>query len=289
MSGAQPGSGRAYETVLVDRVDGVTTITLNRPEKKNAMPPNLHLEMRELLERLTYDPETRVLVITGAGESFCAGMDLKEFFMALRDDPAEFARIRDISTEWRGRTLRYFPKPTIAMINGYCFGGAFAIVEGCDLAIAAEDAVFGLSEINFKHFPGGAVSKAIANILRPRDALFYALTGRPFDGKKAAEIGFVNYAVPRDQLRDETMALARELAAKDPLALKTTKDAYRHSLRMDWDDAMDYTTAKSNEKSYLQRDTWKDEGIGDFLAKRYRPGLEGHEGAPRKADAPENA
>ncbi len=266
-----------YETVLVDRDDGVTTITLNRPEKRNAMPPALHLEMRTLLEQLAYDPDTRVVVMTGAGDAFCAGMDLKQFFIDLRDDPEEFARIRDISTEWRGRTLRYFPKPTIAMVNGYCFGGAFAIVEGCDLAIAAEDAVFGLSEINFKHYPGGAVTKAIANILRPRDALLYAMTGRPFDGKKAAEIGFVNHAVPRERLRDETMALARELAAKDPLALRTTKLAYRHSLRMDWDDAMDYATAKSNEKSYFQHDAWKDEGIGDFLAKRYRPGLGGHE------------
>ena len=266
-----------YETVLVEREDGVTTIVLNRPEKKNAMPPKLHLEMRELLEKLAYDPETRVLVITGAGDAFCAGMDLKQFFMDLRDDPAEFARIRDISTEWRGRTLRYFPKPTIAMINGYCFGGAFAIVEGCDIAVAAEEATFGLSEINFKHFPGGAVSKAIANILRPREALFYAMTGRPFDGKRAAEIGFVTMAVPRARLREETMALAHELAAKDPIALKTTKDAYRHCLRMDWDAAMDYTTAKSNESSYFQRDAWKDEGIGDFLAKRYRPGLGGHE------------
>ena len=97
-------------------------------------------------------------------------MDLKQFFMELRDRPSEFRRITDISTEWRSRTLRYFPKPVIAMINGYCFGGAFAIVEGCDLAVAGEEAVFGLSEINFKHFPGGAVSKAIANILRPRDA-----------------------------------------------------------------------------------------------------------------------
>lgn len=275
---------RRYETVLMETdADGITTITLNRPEKRNAMPPKMHLEMREILERLAYDPASKVLVITGAGESFCAGMDLKQFFMDLRDDPSEFARIRDISTEWRGRTLRFFPKPVIAMINGYCFGGAFAIVEGCDLAVAAEDAVFGLSEINFKHYPGGAVSKAIGNLLRPRDALLYAMTGRPFDGKKAAEIGFVNFAVPRERLREETMALARELAAKDPLALKATKDAYRHSLAMNWDDAMDYSTAKSNEKSYLQGDTWRDEGIGDFLSKRYKPGLEGNESVSARA------
>src|SRR5262249_58460368 len=98
-----------------------------------------------------------------------------------------------LATEWRGRTLRYFPKPTIAMVNGYCFGGAFSIVEGCDIAIAAEEATFGLSEINFKGFPGGCVSKPLAQLFRPPDALVYGSTGRRFDGKAAAAMGFVHY------------------------------------------------------------------------------------------------
>ena len=152
---------------------------------------------------------SRVLVITGAGDSFCAGMDLKEVFHALKDQPARYDKVIRLATEWRGRTLRYFPKPTIAMINGYCFGGAFSIVEGCDLAIAADEATFGLSEINFKGFPGGAVSKSLANLLRPRDALFYALTGRRFGGKVAAQIGLVNFSVPLAQLKAETMAVAQ--------------------------------------------------------------------------------
>jgi trans-feruloyl-CoA hydratase/vanillin synthase len=84
-----------------------------------------------------------------------------------------------MAVEWRGRTLRYYPKPTIAMVNGYCFGGAFSIVEGCDLAVAADEAKFGLSEINFRMFPGGSVSKSLANLMRPRDALLYAMTGAP--------------------------------------------------------------------------------------------------------------
>ena len=87
------------------------------------------------------------------------------------------------------------------MVNGYCFGGAFSIVEGCDLAFAAKEATFGLSEINFKHYPGGSVSKSLANLLRPRDALFYAMTGRTFKGDRAAEIGFVNAAYPLAELK----------------------------------------------------------------------------------------
>src|SRR6201999_1804179 len=130
------------------------------------------------------------VVITGAVDSFCAGMDLKEFFQELKDQPAEYDRIYRIAPGWPSRALRHFSHPTIAMINGFCSGGAFSIVESCDLAFAAEDAKLGLSEINFKGFPGGSVSKSLANLFRPRDALFYGLTGRLFDGREAERIGF---------------------------------------------------------------------------------------------------
>ena len=178
-------------------------LTLNRPEKRNAMNPTLGEEVTDALERLRNDDRCRVLVITGAGESFCAGMDLKQFFMELQDKPAEYDRAHRVAVEWRGRTLRLFPKPTIAMVNGHCFGGAFTIVEGCDLAVAAADAKMGLSEINFKMFPGGSVGKSMGNLLRPRDYMLYALTGRPMSGQIAADIGFINYAVPREELRDK--------------------------------------------------------------------------------------
>jgi trans-feruloyl-CoA hydratase/vanillin synthase len=270
-----------YDTILVDLADGVATLTLNRPEKKNAMNPRLHEEVTHALERLRYDDAARVVVVTGAGDSFSAGMDLKEFFIELKDKPAEYDRITRISVEWRGRTLRHFPKPTIAMVNGHCFGGAFTIVEACDLATAAEDAKMGLSEINFKMFPGGSVSKSMGNLLRPRDYLWYAMTGRPFTGKIAAEIGFVNFAFPRERLHEETMAAAREIAGKDPSALRATKDAYRHSLQMDWDAAMSYASAMEAQHVQRQSDAFRKEGIGDFLDKKYRPGLGGHEQAGR--------
>jgi feruloyl-CoA hydratase/lyase len=266
-----------FETLLVDTSDdGVATVTFNRPKKKNAMSPSLHRDMTAALDALRYDAAVKVVVITGAGDAFCAGMDLKEFFTDLKSDPAEYDRVFRMATEWRGRTLRYFPKPTIAMINGFCFGGAFSIVEGCDLAIAAEEATFGLSEVNFKLFPGGAVSKSLANLLRPRDALWYGLTGRPFHGKVAAEIGFINLAVPLARLREETMTVARELAQKDPWALKATKDAYRNSLDMGWEAAIDYASAKEMELVLRQGDAFRKEGIGDFLAGKYKPGLESH-------------
>jgi feruloyl-CoA hydratase/lyase len=272
-----------YETIKIETGNGVTVLTLNRPEKKNAMNPRLHEEVTAALEACRYDDACRVLVLTGAGDAFCAGMDLKEVFHGLKDQPATYDRIIRMATEWRGRTLRYFPKPTIAMVNGYCFGGAFSIVESCDIAIAADEATFGLSEINFKGFPGGAVSKSLANVLRPREALFYALTGRRFGGKKAAEIGFVTYSVPLATLAGETMTVAREIAGKDPWALKAAKDSYRYALEMSWDASMNYTAAKEEELSAMQKVRgWKDGGVSDFVAGKFKPGLEGHETIERK-------
>jgi feruloyl-CoA hydratase/lyase len=250
-------------TVKVEIENAVAVVTLNRPAKRNAMSPSLHLEMAETLEKLRYEPTSRVVIV-------------KQFFVDLKDNPPEFDRIFRVATEWRFRTLRYYPKPTIAMINGYCFGGAFSIVEGCDLAFAANEATFGLSEINFKHYPGGSVSKSLANLLRPRDALFYAMTGRTFGGQRAAEIGLINASYPLAELKKETMAIAQELAAKDPDALSACKDGYRFSLEMSAEAAMNYSAAKSDQLSMRQKDSWRSEGIGDFLQGKYRPGLSGH-------------
>ncbi len=267
-----------YETVLIEIDDRVAKVIMNRPEKKNAMNPRMILDMTEVLEALRYDDDVRVIVLTGAGDAFCAGMDLKEFFYDLKGKkPNDYDRSSRLLQEWRGRTLRHFPKPTIAMVNGYCFGGAFPNVECCDLAIAADEAQFGLSEINFGLFPGGHVSKSLANLFRPRDALLYGMTGRRFDGKEAARIGFVNYSVPLAELEAETMALAREIAGKDPAALKATKDAYRFSLDMSWEAAMNYSVAKENELYLQQKGAWVEDGIGDFMKGLYKPGLAGHE------------
>ena len=265
------------DTIKVAITDGVAKVVFNRPNKKNAMNPQLHKDITHVLEQLRYDDDARVLVITGAGDAFCAGMDLKEFFHDLKDRPKEYDEIWRLATEWRSRTLRYFPKPTIAMVNGFCFGGAFSIVESCDLAFAAIEAKFGLSEINFKGFPGGSVSKSLANLFRPRDALFYAMTGRSFDGAEAERIGLVNKAFPLAELEQQTLTIAGEIAGKDPVALHMTKDAYRHSLEMPLDAALNFSVAKEAEMTVKQGDAWRGEGIRDFVAGEYKPGLGGHE------------
>lgn len=267
----------SYETLLIERDagTGVTVLTFNRPEQRNAMSPQLHQDMTDALAELWYDDETRVLVLTGSGPAFCAGMDLKQFFLMLEDKPKEYERVNALAAEWRGRTLRNFPKPTIGMINGFCFGGAFSIVESCDIAIAANEATFGLSEINFGMFPGGTVSKSLGNSLPSKTALFYGLTGRPFSGERAAEIGFINYAVPSEELREHVLELAADIAKHDPEALRATKEAYRQSLRMDWDAALSYSTARERQVTLVQNNAWRAENLTAFADGDYKPGLGG--------------
>ena len=113
---------------------------MNRPEKRNAMSPELHLDMDDALDELAADPETQVLVLTGAGEAFCAGQDIRLYFRGTDDNPKLRAQGRAAPNQWRWQRLSTFPKPTIAMVNGYCFGGGFTQLSACDLAIAADDA-----------------------------------------------------------------------------------------------------------------------------------------------------
>ncbi len=241
-----------YDTLLVERAEQITTIAFNRPEKRNALSPRLHREMYDLLSRLEGDEATRVLILTGTGPAFCAGQDLTEFFHDLAGNEAERQRVSHLATMWRDLILRMFPKPTIAMVNGYCFGAGTAIVAACDLAIAADDALFGIPAVNFGGLPGGMVAKAIADMLGYRDALYYCIGGQPFDGRQAAAIKFVNRAVPAAQLREETWALARTLAAKDPLALRATKEALRQVRELDQEQAYYWLETKRNELRWRQ-------------------------------------
>jgi trans-feruloyl-CoA hydratase/vanillin synthase len=272
-----------FQTLKIDNEDGVTTVTFNRPEKRNAMNPQLHQDMYDALTALEGDPATRVLVVTGAGESFSAGQDLKEYFKEVGDDQAQRNLNKRISDDWRNRLLRLFPKPTIAMINGHCFGGAFTIVAACDFAIAADDAQFGLSEVNWGAIPGGMVSKVIGAQMSYRDALYYAMTGERFDGAKAAEMRWINKSVPRDQLDGEVRDLALRLAKMDAAALWSTKEAFKLVQDMSWDQAFHWLLAKSNELKFRHSiEGSGEEGLDKFLRKEFKPGLGSHTTATAK-------
>jgi trans-feruloyl-CoA hydratase/vanillin synthase len=265
-----------FQCVAVEITDGVAWVTLNRPEKRNAMNPTLNAEMLELLLALDAEPDAAVIVISGAGDSFSAGMDLKEYFREVDEQPDWVQRqVRRDSMSWQWRTLRTYAKPTIAMVNGWCFGGAFTPMIACDLAIAADEATFGLSEINWGIPPGGNVSRALAETVGTRDAMLYIMTGRTFDGPRAAQMGLVNESVPRAELRATVSALADELKSKNPVVLRAAKLGFRHCLEMSWDASEDYLYAKLEQSQFVDREGGRSEGLHQFLdEKSIRPGLQ---------------
>jgi len=266
---------KKYETILVEKQNGITWVTFNRPDKRNAMSPQMHLDMDDVLDELASDEETQVLVITGAGESFSSGQDIRLYFRGTETDPVMRAKARRASNQWRWQKLSTFPKPTIAMVNGFCFGGAFTQVCACDFAIAADEAMFGLSEVNWGILPGGIVSWNMAQVMNYRDALYYAMTGDTFDGKKAREIGFVNMHVPRTKLKEETIKFAKKLMEKSPAALRYTKEAIRAVRFMNEPQAQDYLNAKSDALKFNDKEGSRQEGMRQFLdEKSYRPGFE---------------
>ena len=264
--------------VLVELDEGIAWVTLNRPAKRNAMSPALNDEMVRVLDALEVDERVAVVVITGAGDSFSAGMDLKEFFRDLDHLPYhQKIRIKRSAWQWQWKMLLNYPKPTIAMVNGWCFGGAFTPLVACDLAIAADEAQFGLSEINWGIIPGGNVTKAITATMPHRDAMYYAITGKTFDGRKAAEMRLVNESVPRSELKDKTRELAKLLCGKNPTVMRGTKMAVRLVQEMSWEMSNDYLMAKSSEAQFLDPERGRSQGLTQFLdEKSYQPGLSGY-------------
>src|SRR5579864_5756673 len=189
------------KTVAFDVENRIAWVRFNRPEKRNCMSPTLNREMMEVLNELEFRDDVGVLVLSGEGDAWSAGMDLKEYF---RETEAKGqGAVRQVQREAYGwwRRLRWYQKPTIAMVNGWCFGGGYGPLFACDLAFASEEAQFGLSEINWGILPGGGATKVAHELLSFRHAMYHALMGENIDGRKAAEWGLVNEALPLAKLR----------------------------------------------------------------------------------------
>jgi len=267
-----------WKTVEVVVEEGIAWVTLNRPEKRNAMSPTLNREMIDVLETIELDEDAQVLVLTGAGESWSAGMDLKEYFRETDGKP-EIAqeRMRRDCSQWQWKLLRFYTKATIAMVNGWCFGGAFSPLVACDLAIAADEAVFGLSEINWGIPPGNLVSKAVADTMGHRQALYYIMTGETFTGAQAAQMGLVNKSVPRAQLRDEVKAMAAKLLEKNPVVLRYAKHGFKRCRELTWDQSEDYLYAKVDQSIGRDPEKGRVQGLKQFLDdKTIKPGLQAY-------------
>lgn len=254
--------------------NGIAWVSFNRPEKRNCMSPSLNRRMMEVLDELEFRDDFGVLVLKGEGSAWSAGMDLKEYF---RETEAQgLGAIRKSQREAYGwwRRLRWYQKVTIAMVNGWCFGGGYGPLFACDLAIAADEAEFGLSEINWGILPGGGATKVVVDLLSMRDAMYHALTGERISGKQAAEWKLVNESVPLEQLEARVTELANVLLQKNPVALKAAKDAVRRVKDMTYDDAEDYLIRAQEAANFHDKTEGRKEGIRQFIdEKSYKPGL----------------
>jgi feruloyl-CoA hydratase/lyase len=265
------------DTVSFTVVEKIAWVKFNRPEKRNCMSPKLNRQMLKVLDALEFRSDVGVLVLTGEGTAWSAGMDLKEYFREIEEQG--LGAVRNAQRESYGwwRRLRWYHKPTIAMVNGWCFGGGYGPLFACDLAFAAEEATFGLSEINWGILPGGGATKVARELLSFRRAMYHSLMGENIDGKTAADWGLVNEALPLAKLRERVESVARTLLKKNPVALKATKDAVRRVGEMTYDNAEDFLVRAQEAANFFDGEGRK-EGIKQFIdEKSYKPGLSAYD------------
>jgi 2-(1,2-epoxy-1,2-dihydrophenyl)acetyl-CoA isomerase len=217
-----------YRTILLEVADGIATVTLNRPEKLNAYTPQMGEELLQAFGRLRDDPDTRAVVLAGAGRGFCAGVDLEELERARRGEPASGPRLGE--EEFLTRfplELASFPKPVVAAVHGAAIGVGVTMILGCDLRVAADSARLALPFTRLGLLPGLGSTHWLPRLVGLGRALDLVLSGRTIDAQEAREAGLVTRVVAAASLRDEARALAAELAQRDPAVLLRARRALR--------------------------------------------------------------
>ncbi|MGH7864452.1 MAG: enoyl-CoA hydratase/isomerase family protein, partial [Candidatus Binataceae bacterium] len=227
----------AFENIVVERDDGVATVTINRPNARNALTTPTINELGCAFSELSRDAEVRVVVLRGAGDvAFCAGADLKEV-ATLSDLPARrryFGGVADLL-----ETIHRMPQPVIARVAGFALAGGMGLAAGCDFVLAADNVEFGLPEITLGLFPM-VVMAPILRLVGPRAAVELALGGERIDAMRAERIGLATRVVPLSQLDSEVRRLARRLKSFSPLVLGLGKQAIYNSASMDYVTALNY-------------------------------------------------
>jgi enoyl-CoA hydratase len=257
----------SYKNILKEKRGKVAILTINRPDKYNALNAETHLEGVRALDELAQDNEVRVVVITGAGEkAFVAGADISEFAGNTPD-----AQRNVMMSESLYNSLDNFPKPVIAMINGFCLGGGCELAMACDLRIAGEKAKFGQPEINLGIIPGGGGTQRLTRLIGESKAMELILVGDPIDAQTAFNYGLVNYVYDPEELEAKTIELADKLAEKAPLALRYAKEAVKLASRSNLDEGL-RREIDLFALCFATED--KTEGVTAFLEKR-KPNFQG--------------
>ena len=251
------------EELLVS-IDGpLARLTLNRPQAMNAINLAVLAELDRRLSELAADDEVRVLILSGTGNAFCAGADLKEVLASQQAAPGE----DDFLDRAAGlfARLREFPKPVIAALNGVTMAGGLELAMCADIVLAAESARIGDAHANFGVFPGAGGAAVLPRLVPLNVAMYLLLTGKTLSAAEMKQYGFVNEVHADDQLAAAADKLARQLAQKSPAVLRRLKDVARHSADKSRDDALlhEQTHLRKHQRSYDIQ-----EGLRAFAEKR---------------------
>jgi len=213
----------SYETIRLERDGAVATVTIDRPEKMNALNATVRKELTDAVDRLAEDDGTKVLILTGEGEkAFVAGADVEEFAGRAPGEQRQVYRHRRVYD-----ALADFPKPAIAAIHGYCLGGGCELALACDLRVADRTARFGQAEIRIGLIPGAGGTQRLARLVGPGQALRIALTGDFVDAEEAHRIGLVEFLVDEGEHREKARDLAGRIARWSPVSLRLIKRSVR--------------------------------------------------------------
>src|SRR4051812_13102573 len=218
----------AFDTVVYEKQEAVAWVTLSRPEVLNAYNMRMRDELSEVFAAVRDDADVRVLVLRGAGRAFCAGADLTEFGTA--PSPTIGRRIRFARDTWA--TLAGLPVPSVAALHGYTFGSGLEMALFCDLRLAAAGTEFAMPEVRLGLIPAAGGTQTLSRVGGLGAALDVLLTGRRFDAAEALRLGLVTRVVPAERLMAETTALAGELAALDPRAVRAVRQAVREGVEL---------------------------------------------------------
>ncbi len=251
-----------YKTLIYEKRDAVGVLTINRPDKLNAISNELTDELKQLLDEIEQDRDLRVLVVTGAGDkAFVAGADIKE----LVDRDALVGREVSRTRQNLFSRIENLPVPVIAAVNGYALGGGLELALACSIRICSENAQFGAPEVKLGIIPGDGGTQRLPRLVGAGRAMEMILTGDFIDAQEAYRIGLVNRVVPIEELRNSALELAGKIAKRPPLAVRYAKEAVNRSQEGD-------SVAGYALESYLHALTCttedKKEGVSAFLEKR---------------------
>jgi enoyl-CoA hydratase len=247
----------SFENILLEKEDGIATITFNRPDALNALNNQTRAEFYSAMKDVAADDDIKVVILTGAGRAFVAGSDIKELKQTTSLDAHNIHRL--------GMVVEKLEKPVIAAVNGFALGGGCEIVMACDIIIASDKARFGQPEINLGIIPGGGATQRLPRLVGVCKAKELILTGDIIKAEEAEKIGLVNRVVPAENLMATAKEIAKKIAAKSRATVRLAKDVINKGMQTSLETGLDYEREIYSLCLTLED---KEEGINAFIEKR---------------------